>query len=620
MKRHLSLLLATTIWSLASGCGSPESLDGPPAADDVWDALSDQHADLPAGDTSVEFDHPPPDDASASPETIPDADFEANDDASSAEQPPDIPLASMPEIPSDSVNNTTPEDLPDHHSGTADVVPAPDVVADLPAAPPQDVTPDVASDTRPDAPPDVPWDLPVDAALDTPPEATPVCEAHCEACSGDTCTRCASGFALDQGNCIEITAPARTWWVLNMITNDLYEVQTTRIAMSEHAWLYLEDGQAMTIERANAILDAFDHEIYPTVRQYFGPEPEPGIDGIHPIMLVYLDIRDGYVPNSSSGYLGGYFWSLNEYSEAIAQMNGLHSNEAEVVFMDTFPSNVESDDALAVLAHEFQHMVHWEAKKGTPATHTFINEGMSMLAEDLCGFGPQEGRLWGLRRTDHRDSLTTWDQTLADYSTAYGYARYVADHFDEEGSLLTAVMTSDALGPECWDEALGEVGATTFDLTFANWAIATVADQDGFLSPYGYRSIRLDALTPFVPGATNPDGPLDALPPRAFEAYYFQADQGDLAWNGAGPGMHASALLGRNDKTIEIVADLEVGQSKNFEGHAWLILANHSDTTTVVGGAVVFSGSGRGTPLPTSERATAFSDAPRRLCGTPDLF
>ncbi len=457
-------------------------------------------------------------------------------------------------------------------------------------------------------------------------ETSSKCMRYCAGSSDcrfdQDCTQVVGGIGLCVQGQTHI-GESRVWWVYDFSDNSTYQTQTTQIAESLHARIYLEQGQTLSVQRAQAILDEFENGIYPGVRKYFGDEPNPGIDGIPQVMIVYMDIKDSYSYGGSEGYIAGYFSWVNELTEAQAQQQGRYSNEAEVLFMDTNPSDVAGQESLSTLAHEFQHMVHFQAKPNAGAEHSFVDEGMAMLAEDYCGFGPQYDRMQGLMDADHSDSLTLWGQELADYSSAYAFARYAADQFDNGGSLLNLAMENGLTGSGCWNSALASAAGTTFDITFGNWVIANVMDTNGSISPYGYTSFSLhdaaNGLNGFRADGTNVNGQLGSLDVRSFEAYYYSAQSGTLVWENAGAGIHASALLGRTDGLFDVVPDLLAGQARSFSGKAWLVIANHSDTTSAVGGTVSYLGRGLGVPLPVMAQ---MPPAPRRnvrMCGTTRL-
>jgi len=107
-------------------------------------------------------------------------------------------------------------------------------------------------------------------------------------------------------------------------------------------------------------------------------------------------------PNSLGGGVGGYFDSTNFFTDSVlqcfasARAAGAHSNEAPMIYFGWFgPGGGQSslaytlqEDLVRGAAHEYQHLLnyvnHIIAPAGQTPEDTFINEGLSMLAQDLA--------------------------------------------------------------------------------------------------------------------------------------------------------------------------------------------------------------------------------------------
>ncbi|MCI0560377.1 MAG: hypothetical protein MN733_17975, partial [Nitrososphaera sp.] len=96
-----------------------------------------------------------------------------------------------------------------------------------------------------------------------------------------------------------------------------------------------------------AVVDNFQENVYPTNREFFGSEWNPGVDGDPRLYILYA--------TGAGSSVAGYFSSPDEYSRLANEF----SNEKELFFVSAenqTPGNPELD---SVLAHEFQHMIHW---------------------------------------------------------------------------------------------------------------------------------------------------------------------------------------------------------------------------------------------------------------------
>lgn len=146
-------------------------------------------------------------------------------------------------------------------------------------------------------------------------------------------------------------------------------------------------------------------------------------------------------------------------------------------------------------AHEFQHNIHDDLQ---PYDELFINEGCSMYAELLCGYGIDASYLNSYFATPD-NSLTLWgDQgdinILADYGAAALFTVYLSDHYGGS-DLISYFMQQGIPGIDGINNALSSFGySKTFDGVFHDWKLANLIRSDNFgLGKYNYRSLDLNA-------------------------------------------------------------------------------------------------------------------------------
>jgi hypothetical protein len=157
---------------------------------------------------------------------------------------------------------------------------------------------------------------------------------------------------------------------------------------------------------------------------------------------------------------------------------------------NTLPGTDEYD---STLAHEFQHMIHWNVDRNET---TWINEGMSELASYLNGYGPSGFVPFYMSTPGIQ--LNTWpedDTTLPHYGAAYLFLHYFYERF---GTDLTRQLASSPInGLESIDAVLaGAESGVTADELFIDWTIANALnDPELAEGRYHYREIP-DLQTP----------------------------------------------------------------------------------------------------------------------------
>ncbi len=226
-----------------------------------------------------------------------------------------------------------------------------------------------------------------------------------------------------------------------------YTTTAVKVGEGEHCYVYLEKGMEGAVDESaiEEFVGQFDNVIYPSVRNAFGSEPSPGVDGDPKIYILLMDIKDGY---SGGSYIAGYFDPYNEYPESIAAS----SNEKEIFFMDVDPGNPSGSTFRKVLAHEFQHMIHWNLKDNDD---TWLDEAMSEIAPYYAGYGPNYGRVMTFEDgTNRSDSLTDWPDNadLKDYAVVYMWAQYMVDRFPD--NVFRNILANDNTGMESVEEYL----------------------------------------------------------------------------------------------------------------------------------------------------------------------
>ncbi|MBN1402160.1 MAG: hypothetical protein JXA74_15065, partial [Anaerolineae bacterium] len=176
--------------------------------------------------------------------------------------------------------------------------------------------------------------------------------------------------ALSQGNAtrLERCAPveracvgsAKLFWVADVEAARYDAITATLQVEAEHVQMWVEEGASVDREALARSARVFEERIYPTNRAYFGEEWSPGIDADP--RLVVLNVQ-----RMSAA---GYFAAANELPCTLNP----YSNEHEMFVMELASLTPGTATYESVLAHEFQHMIHWFSD---PNEDAWLNEGAS---------------------------------------------------------------------------------------------------------------------------------------------------------------------------------------------------------------------------------------------------
>lgn len=248
----------------------------------------------------------------------------------------------------------------------------------------------------------------------------------------------------------------------NTDTNENFTLDATLIYKSDNVYFFSETGLDVDEGEVRALVDDFQQNAYATNREFFGEEWNPGVDGDPRLYILYA---------RGLGFsVAGYYSSNDEYSK----LTYADSNEKEMFYINADAVGVDEEFTRSVLAHEFQHMIHWYHDINET---TWLNEGSSVLAEQLNNF--DDGGMAASFISDPDLQLTTWgeDDNYPHYGAAYLFMSYFLDRF---GEAATKQLVADPEnGMESVDTVLAALGIAGPDgqpLThvdvFADWVVA----------------------------------------------------------------------------------------------------------------------------------------------------
>ncbi len=273
------------------------------------------------------------------------------------------------------------------------------------------------------------------------------------------------------------------FWVSNVDDNRHFQIEAELIYRNDVVYVWVERGQPYDRERIVRSVDRFAEETYPRVRAFFGSEWNPGVDGDPRLHILHAtDLGES---------IAGYYSSADEFS----RLANVYSNEKEMFYINLEWLNSTRDYEYyeTVLAHEFQHMVHWYNDRNE---ETWVNEGMSELAQEIAGYSPDIG-FASIYMEVPDTQLNTWSDdpggNAEHYGSAYLFMAYFLQRFGEE--MTQAVVARPANGTLGFTQALAQAGQDlTFEDVFADWVVANyVNDPNALERPgvYGYRQLDL---------------------------------------------------------------------------------------------------------------------------------
>ena len=258
----------------------------------------------------------------------------------------------------------------------------------------------------------------------------------------------------------------------------------------------------ITTAQAEALAEKFDGTsaqnwedgIYKGVTTVFGyeygggPSGSGGVDGDDEIHMLLYDIDYDYSPSQSS-YVVGYFWAKDFYDDAVMQSEyGIRSNEAEIFYLDVHFFDQYPDGMYSTMAHEFQHMIHFNKKwvEENQDSPTWFNEMCSQVAEDFL-YSSLGTTLYDSHPTDRlttfesgyvNSGATDWGNTsnvLENYASSYFFGAYLARNYGG-AALFNNLLENSYTDIQAVEAALAATGNPdqTFELAFLNYTTALV--------------------------------------------------------------------------------------------------------------------------------------------------
>lgn len=276
----------------------------------------------------------------------------------------------------------------------------------------------------------------------------------------------------------------QAFWVSNGDL-DNFRVKATLGYVTDHAYFWIENGVRYSKRDLRALTEAFENRIYPTDRSFFGSEWTPGIDGdLHIYILYARGIGDKNA---------GVFSSADEFPRQVNRF----SNGHEMFLVNADNSPLANRYTFGILAHEFQHMIHWYQDRNESS---WFSEGFSELAVLLNNY--YSGGFDAVYTSQPDIQLNDWpdesqEDTTPHYGASFLFFTYFLDRFGESATQALVANPDNDLSSV--DSTLRQVNAldpqtgkpVTADGFFLDWAVTNyLTDPKVGDGRYAYKSYR----------------------------------------------------------------------------------------------------------------------------------
>ena len=294
---------------------------------------------------------------------------------------------------------------------------------------------------------------------------------------------------------------SRTFWVFAFepfetlsgeTVSGYYQLEATLQAIGDNSYIYVEKDNVTKVsaKAIEGLKEGFDKQIYPTNTKVFGDPPD--VDGDSHIFILVLDIKDGF-SGSGQPFVAGYYDSSNQYPNGSKLETEIlkNSNEADMFYVDMNPADPDSIQTLGTIAHEFEHMIHWNQD---PFEDVWLDEGLADLAIYLNGYSHPESHVDSFLRAPETSLSDSFGQGLNEYGAAYLFSLYLWEKYGGDAT-IKKLVSNESVGKEGIEETLASPDiaiSETFADIFHDWKVANYLNDVSTDKRYGYTSIDLD--------------------------------------------------------------------------------------------------------------------------------
>jgi len=164
-------------------------------------------------------------------------------------------------------------------------------------------------------------------------------------------------------------------WVDTLSSNQLLSADQAKQVLDSLLFFLTVSTPSKSIDSAKGIIE-IEH-------QFFSDPTD--VDGNERVDILLTNIQDNFL--QTGGYVAGFFDPVN-------QLDYEFSNKREIVYIDIFPTlfyenKLNIRQGAQTIAHEYQHLLHFQYMTVENQEWVSINEGCSEFAEYFTGFIPR---------------------------------------------------------------------------------------------------------------------------------------------------------------------------------------------------------------------------------------
>jgi hypothetical protein len=280
-------------------------------------------------------------------------------------------------------------------------------------------------------------------------------------------------------------------WNLNVMPPEDNELPATCRGVGEHVYVFVSDD----VWKVNV----FQQDIEKIIRTFDRSTPDTSLDrgkGIYEILTetfgnppdVDNDHRIYFLISQLGEYRGHHF---DGYFRFLDELEGKHSNRTEILFLDCeYPSD---DYHLGIIAHEFQHLIHWRYDRNET---NWFSESLSEVAMILCGYYTDKKHV--IRYLNNTDSpLVSKGHHRVSYGACLLWGTYIYERLGI--TFLGNLVRERGNGIKGFNKVLSDMNMDDrFSTVFGDWLVTNylhnkiVNDKK-----FRYKSISLP-ITPTI--------------------------------------------------------------------------------------------------------------------------